>query len=406
MLTIVNVELTFHADATWPLSKAIWPPGNRDRGYVSYIFTMHRLLQLLSIASQVGLREEEHSMPKYLGYTLEDWNRAFELLHQWVRQHGSQKSKVESAKSKKQANGAVTPVYITDLEIEKGLKQQQEEAQKASDTLVVIPEAGFEEWPELSLPTGGPRLTDEAKDQNLEAVSNTISTASAYPKVSADRAKQMRPFLSEENFRLCCEHQGKCVKQLWPPPGTPLFATLESGSPDHPVDVDAARLQASADIEGEALDSEAMTEEEMQNFWNTQTHLNYVSAKAKSYAECCKILDLDPDFPAIAIGAPVRRSAAEIAVFQERRAQQMSPKAKKANPHCTDGDVRLYPWQVQAIEWMIEMEDSKLRAAILADDMGLGKTITALVFLILQTRARYPPAVKSFPSLLSHTPRR
>ena len=178
--------------------------------------------------------------------------------------------------------------------------------------------------------------------------------------------------------------------QLWPRPGTPLFATPESGSPDHPVDVDAARLQASADIEGEALDSEAMTEEEMQNFWNTQTHLNYVTAKAKPYEECCKILDLDPDFPAIAMGNPVRRSAAEMAVFHERRAQQMSPKAKKANPHCTDGDVRLYPWQVQAIDWLIEMEDSKLRAAILADDMGLGKTITAL---LLQTRARYPPAV-------------
>ena len=177
---------------------------------------MYKILQLPYIATQVALREEEHSIPKYLSYTLEDWNRAFKLLHQWVRQHSSQKPKVESAKSKKQANEAVTPVYITDLEIKNGLKQQQDEAQKASDTLLILPEAGFEEWAELpprTIDEPAP-TTEEAKDQNLETVSATISTISASPKASADQAKQARPFLSDKNFRLYYEQQGQRVKQL------------------------------------------------------------------------------------------------------------------------------------------------------------------------------------------------
>ena len=42
----------------------------------------------------------------------------------------------------------------------------------------------------------------------------------------------------------------------------------------------------------------------------------------------------------------------------------------------------LKPWQAQAIDWMPQMLDSPMRAAILGDDVGLGKTVSAYCSII------------------------
>ena len=45
------------------------------------------------------------------------------------------------------------------------------------------------------------------------------------------------------------------------------------------------------------------------------------------------------------------------------------------------------PWQVIAVAWARNLEDSALMAWLLADDMGLGKTLTALATMTFQAKA-------------------
>lgn len=48
------------------------------------------------------------------------------------------------------------------------------------------------------------------------------------------------------------------------------------------------------------------------------------------------------------------------------------------------GNATLYVWQVQAVEWLRQMDASALRGGICGYDMGLGKTVIACFYILTQ----------------------
>ncbi|HEY0206645.1 MAG TPA: SNF2-related protein [Acetobacteraceae bacterium] len=57
--------------------------------------------------------------------------------------------------------------------------------------------------------------------------------------------------------------------------------------------------------------------------------------------------------------------------------------------------VSLYPWQIMGAAWAIQMEEGPIGAALIADDVGLGKTLTALEVIHASPALRLAKAGKS-----------
>ena len=119
-------------------------------------------------------------------------------------------------------------------------------------------------------------------------------------------------------------------------------------------------MTAKTDAEGSDPDPNSI---ELREFTKLQKSTNKISAMPPTYAKAYAQLKLDPQKP----------------TYQP--------------PHGA-APLDIHPWQIQAVAWMIDMEQ-EFGSALLGDDMGLGKTLDALMLVDLSVSLGLPGPYKT-----------
>jgi SNF2 family DNA or RNA helicase len=139
---------------------------------------------------------------------------------------------------------------------------------------------------------------------------------------------------------------------------------------------------------------DGFTQEERDQYWNTQSSLSTVSAATPTYGEACEMFCWDRShptpFPDLWHDRQAQKELAE-QPEQDAAAQQNAEEHRGERPASAvlaqlPDVLVLNPWQVTGVAWAFQQESLPIRGGMIADDCGTGKTITMLTVILQRFR--------------------
>ena len=246
-------------------------------------------------------------------------------------------------------------------------------------------------------------LNEESKAERADQIEKTLDKVTwQRPKPGASRP----PLSSSAQAGICKMLSGK-VFQMHPDPSVDLCPADDPEAGWKGLDdtikqnIDRAPLAEVAEAfkkaeKGSAAGTAATKSDKgehaerdrIKEFWTMQSNMNRISCDEPSYARACQILDLNPHWPALHEGRPLRWQSPE-------SRSSLDDEARDVYDSQVAASTKLYPWQVIGAAWLCLVERSSRPTCVLGDDMGLGKTITTIAFLLLSDPSTVPVPIST-----------
>ena len=358
------------------LDESRWPKSSNNRIVISWLATINQLIKAAPEHFKDYSEQTTWTKPTLGGITPEDWHRGYQLLlwfWRFTEGHGALKDSGNTSKS--QVKLPSNPGFLTDDDY---LNIVTEEDAKL--TQVNIGDPGDYDTSDVDDSEDDIADYNEAEDETKHrALTHALARVGGgrFDLAQVDNESE-RAKLPLEAQRKLCTQLGSRVTRLWPPEEVDLpYADVEPDANDedphkelmvastHRADTESViNPQSPEEVRAAQLGLASKQEaERRKTFWAMQHELNLVSSQPMSYQESCEYYAFDPDKPQFIMKARPKKGAS--ASSEEQTV------------------ITLFPWQPVGMAWLSQMEQSRLRGAMLAFDMGLGKTIVALCHILL-----------------------
>jgi hypothetical protein len=337
-----------------PLDIHRWPYVEPQRGYTTWLVAIRLIAD--KFPDMFPGYAEKGAVEFLWALDPENWHRGYWVLRNvWREQTGARKNLkgAEGKTSKVQNQPAVDPDFFTDddlrgvTDIESGLLTGNN---KLLEDYITREQEDWEEARHEDDEESSPDDDSDSGDSSADAHAMMEFEAS-FRKVNT----RLRDIYAEGQMTMLDDvargrllaHLGKRAQVLWPledeegndiSDQTTLPWTQELGE----------KTVHEADVEGAVTDVD-MEAGERQKFWELQRTINARTSNPAPYIQCCEDLRLPTADPIV-------------------------------------GVLKLKPWQVTGVWWILWQWRTGLGSALLADDVGLGKTATALAALQLGTQ--------------------